>query len=133
MELVGTTAYSIAPYNATGKIYFGEDCIEFKTRSVHMSVDPLWKDGAIALVATGAGVVEKRIKRVPTAEVYVVGNHTWIGQDRYPVLTPPGGVSDGIYECAYQRGQIIVQAHRPWKAPAADFFVSVRQPSVHNL
>lgn len=132
-ELVGMEAFSIRPYNAEGRIYFGEDYIEFVERPLRFSVDPQWTEGAIAFVLTPGGIVEKRIKRVCTAEVLVAAKTAVIEGREYPVLTPPGPVPVGVYECAYQRGQLIVQAFRPWRQPTADFFKAVRKPTVHSL
>lgn len=130
-ELRGTEAFSIEPFNVIGDIVFPCGAVTFKSRQVHLAVDPSWEDGAIALVLTPGGIIEKRIKRVITAELLLTGPTVELSGRVYTVRG--GAPPPGVYECAWYKGEVCPQKFRPWKQPVTNFFSLMGMPTVHAL
>lgn len=130
-ELRGLEAYSIEPHNLEGSLHSPWCDIVFKTRQVVMEVNPLWAEGAIAYVATSAGLIEKRVKRIVTAEIFLDATGGQIGSVKVPSVVPVP--RPGVYECAKYEGKLYPQRYRPWKEPTTNFSAASACPTVFAL
>lgn len=132
-EVEGMSAYAIRPWNVKALVFFPEVVMTFKERRMSFSILPEWEEGAIAAVQTRQSVIEKKLKRVPTAEVSIMGQRAIIAGVAYPVHDDGEGMlEDGVYEATFTDGEVVAVAFRPWKKETKNFFRAVRAATVYD-
>lgn len=102
-ELCGSYAYSIRPFNVSGK--FGP--IEFVPRPLCASPSTSWEEGAIGFFDRDGVVQEYRVKWYPSTEIEIVNGK--VDDLEFP------GIEDGIYEVAYDKNVLKIICPRPFK------------------
>jgi len=133
-EVTEMNAYSIRPWNVEASILLVDELMIFVERPLRFQVDREWREGAIVLMQTRQSIVEKKVKRIPTAEIRVNNQVAIIGGSTYPIEDDGGGLwEDGVYEAAMLDGRIEIVAYRPWKTPTKNFFKAMRAATVHDL